>query len=347
MDAHNTQDKKRPRSSPSSDDSNLEPQLKKPLFATPPHFAHIPSSSTTEQPKQKAKGKFVYKYGNYAGYYGYRLDASGNDPRIDLLDSKWFTGKKVLDIGCNSGVLTIRLAKKHAVESIYGVDIDKSLISRASKNLESATASSHPLTRETKPHKHTFHGGGKLSWDVASSSNSELPSISTASSPSSSTIAHHEPTIGFEAVNYLTKSTEPNSYDTILCLSVVKWIHLNWGDAGLRSLLLKVRTELKEDGVFILEIQPISSYRKVKNLTKTIRMNWETNKIKPEGIPELAAQLGLRLLTTIQPSPASKGKHGEVGFSRPIHVFQKSAIPAGHGEIAIEPAAPSAPKSSL
>jgi hypothetical protein len=90
---------------------------------------------------------------------------------------------------------------------------------------------------------------------------------------------------------------------------------------------------LKEDGIFILEIQPTSSYRKVKNLTKTIRMNWETNKIKPEQIPEIASQLGLRLLTTIDPIPANKGKHGGVGFSRPIHVFQKATIPGVHGEI--------------
>lgn len=109
-------------------------------------------------------------------------------------------------------------------------------------------------------------------------------------------------------------------------LSVIKWIHLNWGDAGVRMLLLKVYNELTDKGIFILEIQPISSYRKVKNLTERIRTNWETNQLKPQDIPSVAEQLGLKLIHTLHP-PEKKGKRGTVGFSRPIHVFQKGPVP--------------------
>jgi len=114
------------------------------------------------------------------------------------------------------------------------------------------------------------------------------------------------------------------NYD--VSLSVVKWIHLNWGDAGVRMLLLKVYNELTDKGIFILEIQPLSSYRKVKNLTERIKTNWETNQLKPQEIPLVAEQLGLKLIHTIQP-PEKKGKRGTVGFVRPIHVFQKGPVP--------------------
>jgi hypothetical protein len=214
--AHRKLDKKRPRTLPSNDDSTLEPQLKKPLFAIPPTISTTSDSHSKDKPKQKAKTKFVYKYGNYAGYYGYRLDSQGNDPRIDLLDSQWFTGKKILDIGCNSGVLTIRLAKKHAVESIRGVDIDNSLILRAKKNLQDSNAPQIALSQATNSHTGKFHGGGKLAWNQAISSSSDPNSHSATSSPDSSTIAHHVPIIEFETDNYLTKLTEANSYDTIL-----------------------------------------------------------------------------------------------------------------------------------
>ncbi|PWA48312.1 hypothetical protein CTI12_AA492210 [Artemisia annua] len=47
---------------------------------------------------------------------------------------------------------------------------------------------------------------------------------------------------------------------TILCLSVSKWIYLNWGDEGLITLFSKVWRLLQPGGVFILEPQPWKSY---------------------------------------------------------------------------------------
>lgn len=166
---------------------------------------------------KKDKSGFVYKYGNYSGYYGYRLDGAGNDPRIDLLQAEWFRGKKILDIGCNTGVLSIRIARRFSVESIHGVDIDKSLITRATRNLESSVSSTEAGSRGKEvPKRGTFHGGGKLSWNFGSSSSEAAPSSSSVSTPSSTTISAHEPAVTFEAGNYLTMPTEKASYDTIL-----------------------------------------------------------------------------------------------------------------------------------
>lgn len=81
-----------------------------------------------------------YKYGNYHNYYAKRLGAGEqpSDFRLEILEShpEYFREKKVLDIGCNSGFITINLAKKLLPASILGIDIDQSLIETARRLLQ-------------------------------------------------------------------------------------------------------------------------------------------------------------------------------------------------------------------
>jgi len=49
--------------------------------------------------------------------------------------------------------------------------------------------------------------------------------------------------------------------------SVTKWVHLNWGDDGIRKLFAKVYAMLKPGGQFILEPQAYSSYCRRSRLT--------------------------------------------------------------------------------
>lgn len=44
-------------------------------------------------------------------------------------------------------------------------------------------------------------------------------------------------------------------FDTIMCLSTTKWIHLNFGDIGIKRLFYKVHKSLRKGGYFIIEPQ--------------------------------------------------------------------------------------------
>lgn len=86
------------------------------------------------------KIKNDFKYGNYRNYYFKRLGAGNDRPdlRIELLRQypEYFQDKQVLDIGCNSGLVTINFTKSLLPKSVLGIDIDEHLIDAARKNLQ-------------------------------------------------------------------------------------------------------------------------------------------------------------------------------------------------------------------
>lgn len=52
-------------------------------------------------------------------------------PFLQVLDRRWFHGKRCLDIGCNEGVVTLAAVHRFAPLSMLGVDIDSELIKAA------------------------------------------------------------------------------------------------------------------------------------------------------------------------------------------------------------------------
>lgn len=85
---------------------------------------------------EKSAHSKVFKFGNYNRYYGYRNPERDEDKRLALMDLDWFSGKDVLDIGCNIGNITLDIAKKYCPNRIVGIDIDRNLIFNAKKNLK-------------------------------------------------------------------------------------------------------------------------------------------------------------------------------------------------------------------
>jgi len=109
-------------------------------------------------------------------------------------------------------------------------------------------------------------------------------------------------------------------YHTILCLSVTKWIQLNFGDSGIKLMFQKVYKQLHAGGRFILEPQPHKSYKRRKNLTPAIRRNYDAMKLMPEQYIEylMSDKVGFSKCEQIDIT-----LHEKQGFQRPIYVLTK------------------------
>lgn len=75
--------------------------------------------------------------------------------------------------------------------------------------------------------------------------------------------------VSFRTSNYAVTEdvSDKQQYDLILCLSLTKWIHLNFGDLGLKMTFRRMFNQLRPGGKLILEAQNWASYKKRKKLT--------------------------------------------------------------------------------
>ncbi|CAA2984926.1 probable RNA methyltransferase At5g51130 [Olea europaea subsp. europaea] len=239
---------------------------------------------TTKQSSKKRNRKEVAIFGNYRNYYGYRVGQDlEEDPRIKMLNREWFEGKKCLDIGCNSGLITIAIAKKFCCQSILGVDIDGDRIEDARWTLRKVVKTNAIKLPSMTP----------KSADVNGLQNQ------TTKSPTEMTLEKSIDTpclqgedlfdiVSFQKGNFVQNWRPPeDNYDTILCLSVTKWIHLNWGDEGLITLFWKVWKLLQPGGVFVLEPQPWSSYQNNRLVSETAAANYKTIQIPPQDFQDI------------------------------------------------------------
>ncbi|PVU88144.1 hypothetical protein BB561_006009 [Smittium simulii] len=93
----------------------------------------------------KSNNTNTYKYGNYPNYYTYRNPRNlASDPRLLAIPENILNESVCLDIGCNTGIITIELAKKKQIKKIFGVDIDQKLIKTARQNAYFANSLAFP-----------------------------------------------------------------------------------------------------------------------------------------------------------------------------------------------------------
>ena len=118
------------------------------------------------------------------------------------------------------------------------------------------------------------------------------------------------------------RQPQPASFDTVLCLSTSKWIHLNFGDEGVRALFRRVHACLRPGGSFVLEPQPWSSYRKRATLTPTIARHFGQIQLRPAQFIEcLLSEIGF---CSVEQLEVPYTEEHSVGFKRrPLLVLTK------------------------
>lgn len=258
-----------------------------------------------------------FQYGNYARYYGYR-NPDSEDGRIEMFKREWFEGKKCLDIGCNSGHVTLAVAKLFNPSSMVGLDIDGHLIGVARKNVRYCLEDQF---REKK-------GKGKGQFPI-SMEKSYGPLVVTANLPAEtekgSSALLFPANVLFRCANFVLEKdslldTQKEEYDTILCLSVTKWVHLNWGDAGIKRFFKRIFRALNPGGRLLLEPQSWSSYKKKRKITETTYRTYEQIRFKPHHFKDylLSQDVGFASCEVIG-TPLNKSK----GFRRPVLMFTK------------------------
>nr|KAF6441459.1 methylphosphate capping enzyme [Rousettus aegyptiacus] len=114
-------------------------------------------------------------------------------------------------------------------------------------------------------------------------------------------------------------------YDVVLCLSLTKWVHLNWGDEGLKRMFRRIYRHLRPGGILVLEPQPWSSYGKRKTLTETIYKNYYRIQLKPEQFSSYltSPEVGFSSYELVA-TPHNTSK----GFQRPVYLFHKARSPS-------------------
>ncbi|KAI3443743.1 hypothetical protein Pfo_000408 [Paulownia fortunei] len=274
-----------------------------------------------QQPSKKRNRKEVAIFGNYRNYYGYRVGQDlDEDPRLQVMKREWFEGKDCLDIGCNSGLITIAIAKKFGCQSILGVDIDGARIEDAHWTLRKVMKTSmHRVTSKTPRSADAELANGLE--NNATESLTEEKRDNSGDSPLSEEKDLLK-IVSFQKGNFVQNWRPPANtyYHAILCLSVTKWVHLNWGDDGLITLFWRVWTLLQPGGVFILEPQPWSSYYNNRLVSEMAAANYKNIKIPPEDFQDvLLDKIGFRRVENIT-SCLSGTKSG---FDRPILAFWK------------------------
>ncbi|KAL3685073.1 hypothetical protein R1sor_003095 [Riccia sorocarpa] len=297
--------------------------------------------------KRKPIKKELHRFGNYHHYYGYRLGKTlDEDPRLRFLEREWFEGKDCLDIGCNEGLVTISIAQKYNCRRILGVDIDGVLIDKANLNLTERISSSgvsdsgENVEKRSEEERLLETGAPAMKeWWKDTIAWRALHSKETLDSGSNHTISGtvlERPSATTESVDLMQRVTfrqenfiknfphgdymKDGTFDTVLCLSMTKWVHLNWGDDGLVRLFAKIFRILRPGGTLILEPQPWKSYQRKAGVCEATRANYNSIQLRPLHFTEiLLDKIGFRSYRQV--STAVPGS--TAGFDRSLFLYFK------------------------
>lgn len=257
----------------------------------------------------------MYPYGNFRKYYQARGAGRWADARLSVLPRDLFCDKEVADLGCNDGTLTLLLGYHYNPASILGVDIDYTLINRAVENW-AALEHWHDRSEEIDTILSEI-ATLPLSYRLQVQETGELDALRHLRLQQLGPRAARFPAnVSFLVGDVLTCEL-PSCLDTVLSLSTSKWIHLNWGDAGLRRLFAVAHSALRPGGHFVFEPQPWASYKKLKNQSLTYRTHYDEIRMRPKDFASALAEVGFEEVRTVGP------QEGKEKFRRAITIFRK------------------------
>lgn len=242
--------------------------------------------------------KTIYAYGNYDQYYGQRHNRYASEPRMEALlrnrGPEFFSHSAVLDMGCGEGFIPL-LAASLGASRVVGVDIDAVLISKALKHLRRLkTERCETLPRAPKDAiaDSRFPSSFVSSRGITPFARKPLaPGTATAEAemPSAESSAGSNPrfpyNVEFRTENVLVSEIEERRcqpFDVVMCLKLTKWVHLHWGDDGIKVLLHRCFRLLRPGGWLVLEAQAWPSYCSKKHLTPHARQNYNLIQFRPQ-----------------------------------------------------------------
>ncbi|XP_061768888.1 7SK snRNA methylphosphate capping enzyme-like [Nerophis ophidion] len=308
------------------------------------------SKAVAVQPPKKDKHR--YQYGNHCHYYGYHgfygVGWEGRvgpqeDLRLRLLEADWFRDKKVLDVGCGAGHLTLSVAREFNPAHILGVELDGRLVHAAKQNIRHFL--SHDLVEEeakrggstmslfsprmegvkTKGKKDLMQQGEEdeslrlfsfpLSLRVSRGPLAAPPLFLAAPRPP----CRFPNNISFIQGDYVSEQEfwpGRGQYDVIICLGVTMWVQLQAGDGGLVRLFRRVYQSLSPGGLFVLEPQPWQRYGRRKKASATTVHHYRGLQLRPE-------QFTFYLMNNVGFSSYRLLTH--TGKQQPIYLFHKSS----------------------
>ncbi|KAF2629400.1 Bin3-domain-containing protein [Macroventuria anomochaeta] len=241
-------------------------------------------------------------WGNYTDYTGpSRAPGSAThvlDARLILLTTLVpgnFTAKTCLDVGCNAGNVSNQLAFDFHAASVTGVDIDPKLVAQAEKLLALRSSRARPPTGDSQLIVDYYPVSAVLTHGYRVEPNRK---VSRTSSPASTT--SDWPCVQFFSADWVASANRAISgpFDVILALSVIKWIHLEHLDEGVRTFFRKCATCLRSGGHLVIELQTWDSYEKAvrPNHSPHFSENLKQLTYRPEtSFDGLLAEHGLRL----------------------------------------------------
>ncbi|XP_063873836.1 7SK snRNA methylphosphate capping enzyme-like isoform X3 [Scylla paramamosain] len=297
----------------------------------PRHHTERPhlSQQNLQPPRSYNPKSELFQFGNYNKYYGYRNPDQTPDVRLEYLKREWFDGCDVLDIGCNIGHVTLTVARDFNPKRVVGIDIDKKLVNIAQKNIK------HYL-RKGDAEEANFPKSMRLLYG---------PLRPPVQADGFRSFPHN---VKFVHGNYVLESDElletvRPEFDLVLCLSITKWIHLNWGDAGLKRFFRRIFYNLRPGGRLVLEPQAWPSYNKRRKLTKRIFDNYKSICLFPDKFNDF-------LLHEVGFSTSEKlvtPNHTARGFQRPIIIYTKAGGSTKSSPVAESSTAVAAPTTAM